>query len=229
MSFGKLAAIANPVAFAANLGSGAGQSYMNYRGQKDANATNLLIAREANTFNAEEAAKARDFGREQASDLRRFQHVEADRARSWSRDMANTELQRGVADAKKAGLHPSFLTGGASTPSTSSPTGGMGQGGQARAATAHMNPVRIELPDLMSMGMSLKQIELMEAQIQNTKQDTEKKGKETDAGGTKAEVDKMLLNLFKAAKDSVRKQFTPSKSNEALENQKTIELHGGAR
>lgn len=79
----------------------------------------------------------------------RFERGEVEKARQFEERMSNTALQRGVSDAKAAGLHPSFLTGGASTPSS----------GHASGSTPNLTAPNIQLPDLFAMGVSLKQLE----------------------------------------------------------------------
>lgn len=55
-----------------------------------------------------------------------FNKKEADRARDWSKEMANTEMQRRVADLMKAGLNPmlAITEGAASTPSSAQASAG---------------------------------------------------------------------------------------------------------
>lgn len=65
---------------------------------------------------------------------RQFQAEQAQIARDWEERMSNTAYQRAVEDMKAAGLNPylALSNGGASTPSSSVPSGYAAQVGQGR-------------------------------------------------------------------------------------------------
>jgi len=139
---------------------GGGQAAANYQSTRDTNRVNRSMMRETNEFNRQQAIQARDFADRQATNQMHFQQSETRAARKFAERMSSTALQRGVADAKAAGLHPSFLTGGASSPSVGAPSGAAGSGPAASGTSATMRAPQIQLPDLLSFGLSLKQLEI---------------------------------------------------------------------
>ncbi|AXH73968.1 MAG: DNA pilot protein [Microviridae sp.] len=100
------------------IGSAVGAA-ASYRGQREANETNLRIGRENNAFSAQQAAMNRDFQERMVGQQEQYQT-----------NMSNTAWQRGVADMRAAGINPmlAFSQGGASSPMGSSASGNSAQG-----------------------------------------------------------------------------------------------------
>lgn len=101
-----------------------------------------------NEFNSDEANKSRDFN-----------SAEAKKSRDWQEYMSGSSIQRGVADANKAGVNPLFASG----MSGSSPSGATASGGSASG----------NAPDFKGVGelMTL-QSQLAKANIGKTEADT---------------------------------------------------------
>lgn len=144
-----------------------------------------------------------------------FQQRETDKARVFEENMANTAHQRQIKDLMAAGLNPNLAaTGGAPVPSVAAPSG----------SAATLKAPEIILPDLMSFGISLKQLEQTDqrlaidkansaANIAKTMSDTDlNKAKKIllQKGMLRAELEgqtsEVLTNIIKFLKKSARQQ-----------------------
>ncbi len=208
----------DPITMAGIAGAGSGLigGYLNYKGQKETNQTNVNIAAAANKMNREEAQKNRD----------------------WQQAMSNTAKQREAHDLEKAGLNRLLAaTGGASTPSggAASAVTATVENEMSGAISSALEGAKIgiakqqQLAQLENMNKNNK---LIEAQIGKTQMETKIMGKELP----KAEIGEAIGNAIKAflpkakeavsttAKDIKQLKDNFSGKNGPIFNNSTIKL-----
>lgn len=120
-----------------------GPALLGFVGQRETNATNVDMQNSTNAMNVAEAQRNRDYQTQQANAQMAFQER-----------MANTAVQRQVADMKAAGINPIMAATGGAT----APAGASGSGSQASLTAARVENPYKELSSMSTKAMDMIQI-----------------------------------------------------------------------
>lgn len=133
---------------------------LNYFSASDANRTNEAIAN-----------KSMEFGQMSAREQMNFQAQQASTARDFDERMANTQVQRRMADLRAAGINP-LLAG---TDGAAAPTSPAMVGASASGATTSVNPVESIPSRLFATALALQKSDQAAQSIKLTERDVTSK------------------------------------------------------